>query len=137
MVVDVSQKSGRKPAALDSVASEPKPSDTLLIRGVAEDGESLSVLRAREDRIEAGVVRPLKDGETVMGELVRLKPRPEFPLVCDVEVEVPSRAPALPAQHDRAVAKLSHGGPAQVATPSYRANWDAIWSKPKPDAKPN
>jgi len=37
-------------------------------------------------------------------------------------------SPAAAEGTDR---KLSHGGPAQVATPSYRANWDAIWSKKK------
>ncbi|MET0339778.1 MAG: hypothetical protein ABW252_02205 [Polyangiales bacterium] len=135
------QKSGRKAAAAASEetktrdpesSSEPTGSDTVLIRGVSEDGQGLSVLRAREDRVEAGVVRPLRDGEAVMGELVRLKPRPDFPLVCDVEVELPSRIPAGPQP-----ARLNHGGPAQVATESYRANWDAIWSKPKTDERPN
>jgi len=108
--------------------------DTMLIHGISDDGQALAVLRARENRIEAGVVRQLKDGEALMGELVRLTPRPEQPLVCDVQVELPSpiaKATATPAQ------KLSHGGPAQVATPSYRANWDAIWSKPKKRAELN
>lgn len=103
--------------------------DTVLIHGVSEDGEKLAVLRARDDRIEAGIVRKIKDGEPLHGELVRLTPRPEHPLLCDVEVTMPAPA-AAPAR------KLGHGGPAQVATHSYRANWDAIWRK-KPDAAPN
>jgi hypothetical protein len=122
----VSQKSGRKLPQDDSASAESKASDTLLIHGVSDDGQALAVLRAREDRIEAGVVRPLKEGEPVMGEVVRLKPRPEMPLVCDVEVTLPSPVPKRAAP-----AKLSHGGPAQVATPRYRENWDAIWAKPK------
>ena len=127
-VGEVSQKSGCKTPNDDSAPAESKATDTLLIHGVSDDGQALAVLRAREDRLEAGVVRPLKQGETVMGELVRLKPRPEFPLVCDVEVELPS-----PVQKRAASAsdRLSHGGPAQVATPRYRENWDAIWAKPK------
>ena len=123
----VSQKSGRKTSNDDSAPVESKASDTVLIHGVSEDGSALAVLRARDDRVEAGVVRPLKEGEPVMGELVRLKPRPEFPLVCDVEVELPSPV----ARRAAATDKLSHGGPAQVATPRYRENWDAIWAKPK------
>jgi hypothetical protein len=122
----VSQKSGRDPDSDDAAPAAPKPSDTLLIHGVSDDG-ALAVLRAREDRVEAGVVRPLKEGQAVLGELVRLKPRPEFPLVCDVEVTLPSQVPPAATP----TAKLSHGGPAQVATPKYRENWDAIWSKPK------
>ena len=127
-VGQVSQKSGCKTPNDDSAPAEPKASDTVLIHGVSEDGQALAVLRARDDRIEAGVVRPLKEGEAVMGELVRLKPRPELPLVCDVEVELPS---PVKKQLASAPDKLSHGGPAQVATPRYRENWDAIWAKPK------
>ena len=108
--------------------------DTMLIHGVSEDGENLAVLRARNDRLEAGVVRRVKDGEPIMGELLRLTPRPESPLVCDVEVELAAPmtdAIASASSGDRPPSRLSHGGPAQVATPSYRQNWDAIWSKSK------
>jgi hypothetical protein len=105
---------------------EPKPKqDVVLIQGISDDGEALAVLRAREDRLEAGIVRAVKQGELGKGELLRLKPRPESPLVCDVEVEVPERALNAKGGSDGA----SHHGPAQVATPSYRANWDAIWKK--------
>jgi hypothetical protein len=126
----VSETSGRKsaPSEPGSTESEAKVSDRVLIHSVSNDGETLGVLRAREDRLEAGVVRKVKEGESIMGELVRLKPRPEFPLLCDVEVEVPSRASGSAPQ------KLSAGRPAQVATPSYRANWDAIWGKNKKSA---
>ena len=102
----------------------------MLIRGVSEDGESLAVLRAREDRVELGIVRKVKDGQPITGELVRLTPRADSPLICDVEVEF--TPPAAAPSH-----KLGHGGPAQVATPSYRQNWDAIWSKPKGSSAPN
>jgi len=129
----VSQKSGRPERSQDSDTPEPAKSDTLLIHGVSEDGRDLAVLRAREDRIEAGVVRRLKEGEAIHGELVKLKPRPEFPLLCDVEVELASPA----SKAASAPRKLSHGGPAQVATPSYRANWDAIWSKKPKSSAPN
>lgn len=122
----MSQSAGRSDDPGGAGSSESASSDTVLIHGVSSDGESLAVLRARNDRIEAGVVRKLKEGEPIMGELVRLKPRPESPLVCDVAVDLPS---PLPSQ--AAAPRLSHGGPAQVATPSYRSNWDAIWSNGK------
>jgi hypothetical protein len=131
-----SAKDGKK----DSAASEPKPSDTVLIHGVSSDGDSLAVLRARDDRIEAGIVRKVKSGESVLGELVRLKPRADFPLLCDVEVELASpvdRASDVRSREQPPPAnasKLSHGGPAQVATPRYRDNWDAIWTKSKKGA---
>jgi hypothetical protein len=107
----------------------------MLIHGVSEDGQALAVLRARDNRVEAGVVRQLKEGEALMGELVRLTPRAEHPLLCDVQVELAS--PLARATESSAAQKLSHGGPAQVATPSYRENWDAIWKKPKKRAELN
>ena len=104
---------------------EAKGSDTVLIHGVSRDGQTMAVLRARDERIEAGIMSPLKEGEPIEGEVVRLAPRPEFPLLCDVKVEVP--AGTVNARGSRDSRQL--GRPAQVATASYRDNWDAIWAK--------
>ncbi|HEY6877923.1 MAG TPA: hypothetical protein VI299_07875 [Polyangiales bacterium] len=130
--MDEAPKGKRSTEAQGNSASAAKesPRDTVLIHGVSEDGEKLAVLRAREDRLEAGIVSKLKEGEPVHGELVRLTPRPESPLLCDVSVE-------LPSTQRPGAQRLSHGGPAQVATPDYRANWDAIWSKKKPSSQLN
>lgn len=109
----------------------------MLIHGISEDGQTLAVLRAREDRIEAGVVRAVKEGEPVQGELVKLTPRAESPLVCDVEVQVPAGAINARGGSDDATQHTdgARGRPAQVATDSYRENWDAIWSKPRTGKK--
>jgi hypothetical protein len=102
---------------------EPKGSDLALIHGRTADGTGLRIIRRREDRIELGALRPLQDGVPISGEVVSLTPRPEFPLLCDVKVEVAASAQptdtAAPARH----------GPAQVATDRYRENWDRIWPK--------
>lgn len=105
--------------------------DVLLVRGVSEDGQGLAVLRQREDRLEHGVVHALENGKPIHGEVVRLKPRPECPLVCDVEVAVPRpQAQAGPGEASAGARK----GPAQVASARYRENWDAIWKRPsKPE----
>jgi hypothetical protein len=72
------------------------------------------------------VVSKVKEGEPLHGELVKLTPHADFPLLCDVDVQLPAPNARMP--------RLSHGGPAQVATDSYRANWDAIFSKKKPSS---
>ena len=127
----------RKPkpraSAVTEKAATPTATDTVLIHGVSDDGEKLAVLRARDNRLEAGIISKVKEGQPLHGELLRLSPRPDFPLLCDVEVTVPARVTAGPSE---SAPKLSHGGPAQVATHSYRANWDSIWSK-KPRPAPN
>ena len=102
----------------------PKPSpDVVLLGGPTEDGGGMRVLRARQDRLEAGEIRPLKEGAPVRGEIVSLKPRENAPQICDVEV-----AYAPPPS--------GHKGPAQVATKTYREGWDEVFGAKAPtDAK--
>jgi len=98
-------------------------SDVALIHGKTPDGEGLRVIRKRRERIELAMVRPLQHGAPITGEVVSLTPRPEFPLLCDVKVELEA-----PPATDVAT-RPAHGGPAQVATDSYRENWDRIWKR--------
>jgi hypothetical protein len=107
--------------------------DVALLYAPTEDGTGARILRARNGTIETGEVRPAKEGQPLnKGELVRLRPRSETPNICDVEVvyrEKPAadRAPSAHggAQPESVAAGLS--GPAQVATESYRDNWDRIF----------
>ncbi len=115
-------------APLDSAAGEgsvsgPASKDVALIHGVSTDGRTLSIIRKRDETLQLAAAVPLEAGKPIHGEVVKLKPRPEFPLLCDVEVQVP--APEAVAGAERSPRK----GPAQIASDSYRRNWDAIWSK--------
>jgi len=103
------------------------PKDVALIHGRTADGEGLRILRAREERLEVGEVRPLKEGRPIQGEVVTLKPRANFPLLCDVSVELENRS-----KGDR-LAPARRSGPAQVATETYRENWDVVFSRPRAD----
>jgi hypothetical protein len=98
----------------------PAQRDVALIHGRTADGEGLRILRQREQRLEVGEIRPLKEGRAIQGEVVSLKPRAEFPLLCDVSVEVAAPTRSAPPK----------SGPAQVATDSYRENWDTVFKRP-------
>lgn len=104
----------------------------MLIHGVTEDKKGLRVLRARNDNVEAGEVRPLVEGQPITSDVVRLKPRPEAPFVCDVETEVSVGTPKVRgSKASMSSASTPHrSGPAQVANRAYRDNWDAIWASP-------
>lgn len=91
-----------------------------LVCGVSDDGHGVDIIRKRGERIESGTVRRLEPGKPIHGEVVRLKPRENAPLVCDVEVEL-----AAPSS----LAEPQSSGPAQVATESYRKNWDAVYGR--------
>ncbi|HYQ40976.1 MAG TPA: hypothetical protein VER11_03385 [Polyangiaceae bacterium] len=124
-------QSAGPPAAL---ATSPATPDVALIHGVTPDGEGLKILRARGDRLELGAVRPLRDGAPITGEVVTLKPRSNFPALCDVETHFKPPDTAGDRQ-ELAAAVAPRTGPAQVATDEYRRNWDAIWNRPEAKSK--
>ena len=100
----------------------------MLLHSPTEDGKGISVLRAREDTVEAGVLRPLEEGKPVAGEVVKLTRRPECPILFDAETEV-----RVGAQETAPADSASRrSGPAQVATETYRKGWDAVWRRPDP-----
>ena len=99
------------------------PLDVVLLQGPTEDGAGVRIVRARENRIEAGEVRPLVEGKPlVSGEIVKLAPRKDMPRVCDVEVV--AKVGAADAQPS-----ATHG-PAQVATAAYRESWERVFGGP-------
>jgi hypothetical protein len=110
----------------DSSGKPPQSSDVALIHGVTPEGD-LRILRKRNDRIELGGVRPLREGVPITGEVVRLTPRKECPLLCDVSTEL--AAPRPPADVAEARSTDTRKGPAQVATDRYRDNWDQIFTR--------
>lgn len=108
---------------------ERRDSDVVLVHGVDERRNELHVLRSRDDAVEAGIVRPAEPGKPVHGDLVKLKPRQEFPLLCDVEVIVPD-----PERKPRRAPPLDHAGPPRVSSEAYRQGWEAVFGrKPAPD----
>lgn len=128
-----SLKRDSEPAAAAEIKNAEAKSageDVALVHGVGADG-SVHVIRRRGDQLEAGALQPLREGAPIHGELVSLKPRPQCPLLCDVKVHyTPPAAAAKPAAR-----VTRRKGPAQVATDTYRDNWDSIWSgKKKSDA---
>ena len=100
-----------------SSAKKTKGDDVALICGRTRDGTGLNIVRKRDDCVEVGTVQPLKEGKAIHGEVVRLVPRKDTPLLCDVEVQWTT--PEATGQASRR--------PAQVATDTYRRNWDTIW----------
>jgi hypothetical protein len=112
------------PAPADSAEG-----DVVLLTGPTEDGEGIRVVRARGDKLDAGEVRPLKEGKPLLaGEIVKLAPRPGRPRVCDVHVlakvedSMPSAEPARSK------------GPPKVATEAYRESWERIFGPTDPGA---
>lgn len=105
-----------------SARPEPaKSEDVVLVHGRTDDGKGLKVLRKKADELSAGEVRPVEEGKPLRGDLVRLTPRAEMPLLCDVDVEY--EAPRAPK---------AEAGPARVSSAAYRKGWDSLWGKRRP-----
>lgn len=123
-----SPKPDAEPATAASTPAEPA-SDVALIHAVSEGG-TVHVIRRRGGHLEAGSLSPVREGAPLHGELVSLKPRPSCPLLCDVQVHYKPPGNDAPAKSSvRSSGRRK--GPAQVATDSYRDNWDSIWRRSK------
>jgi hypothetical protein len=116
----------------DEVTSrdERKP-DVLFVHSPNESGDGFRVIRAREDSVQVGEIKAVKEGEPIKGDLVRLTHRKESSRLFDVEVVL--------SQQDTAAAARRAAGPPQVATESYMRNWETIFGarEKKQDALPN
>jgi hypothetical protein len=95
--------------------------DLAMIFGPSADGEGFNVLRRRagSKAVEAGTLRPLREGRAITGEVVRLEPREEAPFLFDCETD----------EELSTTPRASVAGPPQVATDEYRRGWDAIWGR--------
>jgi hypothetical protein len=114
-------------AAITAGATKPQAApaeDVVLIGPPTADGAGVHVLRAREERIEAGELRGIQEGKPITGEIVTLQPREDNPRVCDVKQSyAPPTTASLP---------LGHKGPANVASEAYREGWDEIFGAKPP-----
>jgi hypothetical protein len=77
--------------------------------------------RSEEAPIEAGLLRPMREGKPIRGEVVSLTQRQDLPMFYDVKSEF-----GAPAEPD---GRLLGDGPAQVASDAYRKGWDAVWGR--------
>lgn len=94
--------------------------DRALILGELAEQKGVAILRQRSEDapVEAGVVRKVREGEPITGELVSLTPSAEDSPLCDVKVHFDARPEG------------SHKGPPRVATSAYRSGWDALFGEP-------
>lgn len=99
--------------------------DIVLIQGPTEDGQGVRALRSRPGRLDMTELRAAKKDESSDDlEIVRLHPRKNAPLVCDVTVV---SSPLV-----------SHSGPPRVTSVTYRRRWDSVFgvSGKKTSTKP-
>lgn len=122
------------PDALGKVESS---KDVVLIGPPTADGEGVHVLRARDERIETGELRALREGKPITGEVVTLKPREGQPRICDVTESIATRPRAQEPARLQQPARLPapagpRKGPAQVASEAYRDGWEGIFGASRP-----
>jgi hypothetical protein len=100
------------------------PFKDVVLVGPATSTESHAVLRQREDRLELGELRAVREGRPLQGsgELVKLRPREEHERLFDVDVV--TALPSPPGQ--------GRSGPPQVASDAYREGWELIFGPPAP-----
>ncbi len=111
--------------------------DVALIVGSDEERNVLHILRKRGHRIEPGLVRPAEPGKPLMGDLVRLKPRPGLPVLCDVETLWEFHRPPPSDEERRDEGGPGRRGPAWVTSDAYRRGWERIFGQPHSEPDPD
>lgn len=107
----------------------PRPGDIAMV--VARDADGVHILRRRseESPLEAGLLRPMREGQPITGEVITLKQRADVPIFYDVKTEFggpedsEGQAAAAPGKSP------GDGRPAQVSSDAYRKGWDAVWGR--------
>jgi hypothetical protein len=99
--------------------------DVVLLHSPTENGDGIRVIRKRDETLELGELRPMREGQPIHGDVVKLTQREEHALLFDCEVLVPSAKPQEPAPP--APKQLPHKGPPRVTSDAYRGGWDAIF----------
>lgn len=101
---------------------------------VGKDADGLHILRRRSEEgpIEAGLLRPMRQGKPIVGEVVTLTPRQDLPMVFDVKSEFSPDNPLAP-DGEQGNDRPASDGPAQVASDAYRKGWDAVWGSRRRD----
>lgn len=95
--------------------------DIALVVGRDEEGVHILRRRSEEAPVEMGLLKPLREGKPISGEVITLKQREDVPIFYDVRSEYNGSEPAE--------SKEPGDGPAHVTTDAYRKGWDAVWGR--------
>lgn len=123
-----SHDGGSTPRSPESPEAAGSTGDRALVLGELPEQRGVAILRQRGENapVEAGVVRKIREGEPIVGELVNLTKAAEgaapseLPLY-DVKVLHDARRPGA------ATTDAPHKGPPRVASQAYRTGWDALF----------
>lgn len=106
----------RDPNPPDAAPPAAAPRDLVLVGDRVSESGGYRVLRQRDDKVEVGELRALEEGKSITGEIVRLHPTQTHERVFECETLHDTQAPAALTP-----------GPRQVATNTYRRNWEQIF----------
>lgn len=101
---------------------------------LAKDADGVHILRRRSEEapIEAGLLRPMREGKPIVGEVVSLTRRADHPMFYDVKSEFGASSEADGETDVEGGVRDAHpaiDGPAQVASEAYRKGWEAVWGR--------
>jgi hypothetical protein len=101
--------------------TENDESDVILVHSRHASGNGFNILRQRQQRVEWGKLQQVEQGQPIHGEIVRLSRREGEANLFDAETLY------APPAEAKAAAAPSRKGPAQVATDTYRQQWESIF----------
>jgi hypothetical protein len=103
--------------------SDKKPIGQVVLLEPPKEGGSRALV-VQGDRVEEGTIGGVKEGQPLNGrDMIQLGPHPQSPIVYNLM----ERVSFTPDTEDAPDSQEGGRGPAQVASPAYRANYDVIF----------
>lgn len=104
-----------------------EPGDLVVIADADPESRDVTVVRPTAEGVVTAVLKPVKSGEPLMGDLVRLEPLPRIPVLARMRTVL--RHPDAPAlrgpSDDESPAPRTFLG----STDAYRRGWEAVFGK--------
>lgn len=103
--------------------SDKKPIGQVVLLEPPKEGGSRALV-VQNGEVQEGTIGSMKEGQPLNGrEVIQLAPHPQSPVVYNLM----ERVSFTPDTEDTPDSSEDGRGPAQVASPAYRANYDAIF----------
>ncbi|MBP7126802.1 hypothetical protein KBD49_10610 [Myxococcota bacterium] len=108
--------------------------DLVVIAKADPESRDVTVVRPTPEGVVTAVLKPVKSGEPLMGDLVRLEPLPRMPILARMRTVLrhpDAPAPRGPSDDESPVSRTFLG-----STDAYRRGWEAVFGTKRDDRGP-
>ncbi|HOU54107.1 MAG TPA: hypothetical protein PLQ97_09285 [Myxococcota bacterium] len=107
-----------------------EPGDLVVIADANPESRDVTVVRPTPEGVVASVLKPVQPGQPLLGDMVRLEPLPQVPILARMRTVLrhpDARAPRGPSDDEAPSSRTFLG-----STDAYRRGWEAVFGRDGP-----